>query len=30
MSPSKEAVQRSRRVFTPEQKATMLRCPGSA
>ena len=25
MSPSKEAVQRSRRVFTPEQKATMLR-----
>lgn len=25
MSPSKEAVQRSRRVFTPEQKATILR-----
>jgi hypothetical protein len=25
MSPSKEAVRRSRRVFTPEQKATILR-----
>ena len=25
MSPSKEAVQRSRRVFTPEQKAPILR-----
>ena len=25
MSPSKSAVQRSRRVFTPEQKATILR-----
>ena len=25
MSPSKEAIQRSRRVFTPEQKATILR-----
>lgn len=25
MSPSKDAVQRSRRVFTPEQKATILR-----
>ena len=25
MSPSKESIQRSRRVFTPEQKATILR-----
>ncbi len=25
MSPSKAAVQRSRRMFTPEQKATILR-----
>jgi len=25
MSPSKEAIQRSQRVFTPEQKATILR-----
>jgi hypothetical protein len=27
MTPSKDAVQRSRRGFTPEQKATILRRP---